>query len=812
MKIICRWRLAIKLMIVVSSLLMLSIYREADAQPSTPVTVTIINVKCVDPCRNEGLEAAGESAPDFYALVTVNGVTTTTPRGAEDQPEINPNWKIPAAIPNTQPSFSVTIQLWDHDSTSGDDNGDTSPVRNKNNLDFNVDRVTGQWTGDINWPNNCVTGGGGGPDDEPRLEICFGVSLADDTDGDGLLDNWEKNGLDADSDGTIDVNLPAMGANPFHKDIFLELDWMTPPPPPPPTGQSPTRQGIQAIKAAFAAAPLSAGGRPNPDGQPGINLWIDTGALTDATASEDGAGPNTCNDGLDNGPDGSSDTTDPDCLVGDNLGGGNAVGFINISGLTANFYAVKQNPNNFNRRRSLVFHYGLSAASPNNNRGTSTGGNNVTTLNDINQAWIANEWLNRTVTVTGGTGLFDPAASEDGAGLNTCNDGGDNGSDGLIDANDPDCNQSPRTITANNVISLTVNPPWSVIPDTTSNYRISLTGGQGELGGNDFVEFNHDPGTIMHELGHNLNLEHGGPGNPSPDPINCKPNYISVMNYDNQFGILQNVGSGQGQDFNGDGTLELIDYSPPRLPGGRGRAPLPTLDEALLDETTSILDATDTANQFIFTNALGKVSNPLNQRADWSGDGDTNDACLPNAVNCPIFNLNTVGFNGVPLACANNLTNQRLNGYNDWLNIKLKFREFADSNDAPVNAVAEREPTLEDRDLLLRELRTSDTLLALLKVGIDFSVPVADLRQWLNNPSFTPYPALAEALLILLEGRRLRQPVHIDVIRAKYEDAPGVSSPRSVADVDFARLRAAVVESYNERYGETVTDFQSLVQ
>jgi len=110
------------------------------------------------------------------------------------------------------------------------------------------------------------------------------------------------------------------------------------------------------------------------------------------------------------------------------------------------------------------------------------------------------------------------------------------------------------------------------------------------------------------------------------------------------------------------------------------------------------------------------------------------------------------------------------------------------------------------------DVLASATLLALLKVGIDFSVEEAELRQWLNNREFTPYPALAEALLELLEGKRLRQPVYIDVIRFKYEDVLGASSPRSVADVDFALLRAAVLESYNERYGEAVSDFQSLVR
>jgi hypothetical protein len=60
-----------------------------------------------------------------------------------------------------------------------------------------------------------------------------------------------------------------------------------------------------------------------------------------------------------------------------------------------------------------------------------------------------------------------------------------------------------------------------------------------------------------------------------------------------------------------------------------------------------------------------------------------------------------------------------------------------------------------------------------------FSVPEADMRQWLNN-SFTPYPALASALLKLPEDARLRKPVYPDVIAWNYEHAPGASSPRCV--------------------------------
>ena len=104
-----------------------------------------------------------------------------------------------------------------------------------------------------------------------------------------------------------------------------------------------------------------------------------------------------------------------------------------------------------------------------------------------------------------------------------------------------------------------------------------------------------------------------------------------------------------------------------------------------------------------------------------------------------------------------------------------------------------------------------DTLDALRAVGIDFSVPEQSMREWLNNSSFTPYPALASTLLKLLEGKRLRQPVYLDVIAWNYEHAPGASSPRSESDVDLALLKAAVLEGHNERYGEAVTNFEKLV-
>lgn len=85
-----------------------------------------------------------------------------------------------------------------------------------------------------------------------------------DTDGDGLLDSWETDGLDINGDGVIDLDLPAMGADPMHKDLFLEVDVMD--------GVTLEPYAIQACIDAFANAPVE-----NPDDVTGITVHIDMG-------------------------------------------------------------------------------------------------------------------------------------------------------------------------------------------------------------------------------------------------------------------------------------------------------------------------------------------------------------------------------------------------------------------------------------------------------------------------------------------------------------------------------------------------------
>lgn len=101
---------------------------------------------------------------------------------------------------------------------------------------------------------------------------------------------------------------------------------------------------------------------------------------------------------------------------------------------------------------------------------------------------------------------------------------------------------------------------------------------------------------------------------------------------------------------------------------------------------------------------------------------------------------------------------------------------------------------------------------ALNNVGVDFSVPRPALVDFLGNEEFTPYPAMAEALLKLLNGRALRLPVFIDVIVFNYEHSPGDPSPRRLEDVDFDVLKGAVIEGFNNRHGEQNADFDSLLK
>lgn len=82
-----------------------------------------------------------------------------------------------------------------------------------------------------------------------------------DTDGDKLPDGWELHGVNG-------VDLPGYGADPLHKDLFVEADYMTG------AGHDHLLDygHLQDIVNVFADAPVN-----NPDGTTGVNIHIDTG-------------------------------------------------------------------------------------------------------------------------------------------------------------------------------------------------------------------------------------------------------------------------------------------------------------------------------------------------------------------------------------------------------------------------------------------------------------------------------------------------------------------------------------------------------
>lgn len=111
---------------------------------------------------------------------------------------------------------------------------------------------------------------GGPPIVPPTCTDTDGNGVAD-NDGDALCDNWETAGIDANADGTVDLQLydvngdgtiqAAEDADPNHKDMYVEVDWME--------LHQPNNDALNDVIASFANAPVT-----NPDGTLGVRLHI----------------------------------------------------------------------------------------------------------------------------------------------------------------------------------------------------------------------------------------------------------------------------------------------------------------------------------------------------------------------------------------------------------------------------------------------------------------------------------------------------------------------------------------------------------
>lgn len=184
--------------------------------------------------------------------------------------------------------------------------------------------------------------------------------------------------------------------------------------------------------------------------------------------------------------------------------------------------------------------------------------------------------------------------------------------------------------------------------------------GSGETPGNDFMatlgytsyqspaylDRSYQAATFMHELGHNLGLNHGGNSS-----INYKPNYLSIMNYLFQFNDLY--------------TNRPLDYS---------RTELKPLNEAALNEMNGlgVGNVSAGSGEWLFTGHYDPVRNAtvlsLLAPIDWDGDHYYNASVRANVNNCPDDNYHSN-------------PDQLLTGYNDWENVILPFqnsKNFAD--------------------------------------------------------------------------------------------------------------------------------------
>jgi hypothetical protein len=378
---------------------------------------------------------------------------------------------------------------------------------------------------------------------EPRRAIAFEIPPGScatgggvDSDGDGLLDEWETNGvtIDPDGDGPLPpkfIDLKAMGADPQKPDIFLQIDWMecaqaggdcvsgdT-------HGHKLDPAAIKKVVDAFAASPYT-----SPTGSVGISLHVDQGPSS-----------------------------------------------------TLNFASNKP-------------------------------------WGQLSQA-KALQHVNRLSTTTG-CGAQIPCSTS-----TTC----------MYDWGPFEAIKNAEFISTGRV------PIFHYIisghdHDNTTSSGISRGIGASDLivslgswpGPGNTGSINEQTGTLMHELGHNLELHHGG-----GDDVNFKPNYLSIMSYAFQTkGVIKS------------GDAGTFDYS---------RTMLADLTENNLDEPSGLGGGAAGYGTRRFCASSGEFTPVADARGpiDWDCDGDTTGTHVSSDINSD--------------GCHNTLT-----GFNDWANVKLK--------------------------------------------------------------------------------------------------------------------------------------------
>ena len=243
--------------------------------------------------------------------------------------------------------------------------------------------------------------------------------------------------------------------------------------------------------------------------------------------------------------------------------------------------------------------------------------------------------------------------------------------------------------------------------------------GMGETLGNDFIvslgcnfvdrdahtgsegSRSEQAGTLMHEMGHTLNLRHGGPvaGSTSADyDMNCKVNYLSVMNYVRQFPGLLPTGAGTTSTYDAAGANPVTKWEGVRvntvgttngdpLPAGTGtstwpgtsldysRVAMASLVETGLSEASGVTAITP-AQKVVFGPTPNTVAN-TGANVNWNLDADTADIAVSR-------DLNNVGIE----ACTST-AGQTQKGGNDWANLKFYMLNDPDARDGAISAISQ---------------------------------------------------------------------------------------------------------------------------
>lgn len=206
--------------------------------------------------------------------------------------------------------------------------------------------------------------------------------------------------------------------------------------------------------------------------------------------------------------------------------------------------------------------------------------------------------------------------------------------------------------------------------------------GIAELPGNDFIvslgSFTNGVGStmeqesaFMHELGHNIKLRHGG-----GVAENCKPNYLSVMNY--AFMFANRVPS------------RPLDYS---------RATLSSLNENVLNENSGVKLATSRTGATL-TTVYGHDDTDIVPPEDlllsltgiainWNRDGDSTDTSVK-------ININHFGGWTSAADCKIDNSWTTLTGYDDWRYMDLRFTGSSDFADGAHDGSTHTDITAED--------------------------------------------------------------------------------------------------------------------